>query len=305
MRNDPIKIGFCVAYDWPMLQYALPLVYEAADSICLSVDKDKISWGGEKFPFDQEAFKTFVATIDTKDKITILEEDFHKPVWTPMQNEVHQRNRMAEFMGNGGWHIQLDCDEYFVSFSAFVAYLKELPLCQTTKLNVSCSLITLFKKTSNGFFYVPPTPTAIEFIQIATRQPRYETGRRNGDFNHLTDFIILHQSWARNDHELQQKLLNWGHKSDFNTKQFFEKWQSLDLSNYKDFKNFHPINPRQWPSLAFVTAKSEMDLIKNLPIVNFPLSKWAIILKNNRTISRIKNLLNKVLDKYGCVDNHN
>lgn len=292
-KCELIKVGFCVAYDWPFLRLALPLVYQSADKICLSIDQDRIGWGGERFTFDLANFRSFIISLDIKKKIEILEEDFHLPKLSPMQNEVRQRNRMAEFMGNGGWHIQLDCDEYFISFPSFVEFLKKLPLQQTKKLNVSCSLITLFKKTSEGFFYISPTAKAIEFIQIATREPHYENGRRNGNFNHLTDFIILHQSWARDEQEIGQKLQNWGHKSDFNTQHFFQQWQTLNISNYKNFKNFHPMSPDLWPGLTFVAAASENDLIRKLPTVIFPFSKWHLAWKNNRTISRVRNLLGK------------
>ena len=61
---DLIKIGFCVAYDWHLLRYSLPLIYDHADYICLSIDKDRISWAGEKFSFDENSFKSFVQAID-------------------------------------------------------------------------------------------------------------------------------------------------------------------------------------------------------------------------------------------------
>ena len=293
-KGDLIKVGFCVAYDWPMLRNALPLVYESADTICISIDKDHISWGGERFVLDQAAFLAFIAAIDIKKKITVFQDDFHKPELTPMQNEVRQRNLMAQRMGEGGWHIQLDADEYFVCFPAFVTYLKKLTRRQTRKLNVSCALITLFKKTNHGYFYISPVSTAVEFIQIATREPAYEAGRRNGNFNHLTDFTILHQSWARNEKDVIQKLQSWGHKTDFDCAIFFEKWQSLSLLNYKEFRNFHPISPTLWPALTFIEAKDEIELITNPPRLDFPYSKWDLAWKNNRAISRMKGLLRKV-----------
>ena len=50
----PIKVGYCVAYDWDLLAYSLPLVYDYADKICLSIDIDYTSWGGTPFSFDEK-----------------------------------------------------------------------------------------------------------------------------------------------------------------------------------------------------------------------------------------------------------
>lgn len=293
MKGESIKIGFCVAYDWQLLEYALPLVYESADTICLSIDKDKISWGRERFTFDETAFHAFISRIDSKKKITILEEDFHQPNLTPMQNEVRQRNRMAEFMGKGGWHIQLDCDEYFLEFEKFVKYLVDLRTGRKRKSNINCALITLFKKIDERFYFVLPTPKSIEFIQIATKEPVYENGRRNGNFNIYTNFTILHQSWARNEDEVKNKLKNWGHKTDFDTEIYFNKWKSLNTNNFHEYKNFHPIQPDVWPSLGFTNARNELDLIHNPPSIDFPYSKWDLLFKNSRSIGRLRSLFRK------------
>lgn len=293
-QKDFIKVGFCVAYDWALLRFSLPIVYRHADRICLSLDKDCISWGGEPFSFDHIAFNNFIESIDVDKKISLFKDDFHLPHLTPMQNEVRQRNAMASHLGEGGWHIQLDADEYFINFDGFVSYLKRMSTSQTRRLNVSCPLITLFKKTAEGYLYIPLIRDAVEYIQIATREPFYETGRRNGNFNHLTDFIILHQSWARNEEEVLQKLKSWGHKSDFDASLFFNKWKTLTTENYQHFRNFHPLSSTLWPSLALAPAKNENELIDHPPDIVFPYSKFELALNNSRNLSRAKSLFKKI-----------
>ena len=44
-----IKLGYCVAYDWDLLRYSIPKIYEHTDVICLSIDKNRQSWTGEFF----------------------------------------------------------------------------------------------------------------------------------------------------------------------------------------------------------------------------------------------------------------
>src|SRR4051812_40490040 len=122
--EQQIKVGFCVAYDWYLLKNALPSIYASADLICLSIDSDRISWSGHPFAFDDDAFRAFVAEIDVQRKIVVFEDRFCIEGLTPMQNEVRQRNLVAAFVGMDGWHIQLDCDEYFLDFEQFVRYLR-------------------------------------------------------------------------------------------------------------------------------------------------------------------------------------
>lgn len=294
--ND-IKVGFCVAYDWYLLRHALPLVYEASDLICLSVDKDRISWSGEKFEIDEPAFRMFVSQMDIDRKIIILEEDFHVPNLTAGQNEVRQRNRMAEFMGYGGWHIQLDCDEYFTDFQGFVSYLKKLGKRDTIRTNICCPLLTLYQRTIDGFLYInPKTSKQVEFIQIATQQPNYEFGRRNGDFNIYTAFGIIHQSWARSEEEIRLKISSWGHQRDFDSAKYFEIWKAVDETNYQLLKNFHPIEPTVWPSLSFVPAKDISNFMQKFSWQSFPYSTWQLWIKNNRLLSKVKKFAKLVMN---------
>src|SRR3954466_6496597 len=121
-----IKVGYCVAYDWKLLNFSVPQIYENSDLICISIDRERRSWSGKSFSWDQAAFEEMIDKIDTKRKIKIFEEDFSLPALSPMENEVRQRTMIAEFMGNDGWHIQLDTDEYFLDFFGFTKYLKGL-----------------------------------------------------------------------------------------------------------------------------------------------------------------------------------
>jgi hypothetical protein len=292
MGKAQVKVGFCIAYDWDLLHHSLPLVYKSADLICLALDKNRISWSGQKFEFGEHQFYSFVKNIDPEKKIKILEEEYYDPQLTPMENEVRQRNMMAAFMRIGGWHIQLDCDEYFTKFESFVKFLKtQNPNSKAT--NYCCSLITLFKKTRNGFLIIDSqTKGGMETIAIASNAPKYQFGRRNGYFNHHSQFQIVHQSWARTELEVLQKISNWGHKNDFDPIRFLDFWRSLDEENFRVAKNFHPIDPAAWPSLKFIEAKSIEELTRHpdlSQLVNF--TSWDLLLKNSRVISKMKSLL--------------
>lgn len=250
----PIKIGICVAYDWYYLERALPYIYDSADKIVLSLDKDHISWSLNPFEFDDVAFSQLVSRLDLNKKITIVRDDYHLATLSPMENEVRQRNEMAKHLGAGGWHLQLDCDEYFLEFPAFATWLKNwMP---ANPVNVCCSFLTLFKQLDSGYLVINPESTKnLEFIQIATNKPEYKTGRRNDWFNVYTNFILVHQSWARNESEVVTKITNWGHRNDFDSRKFVTFWKELSEVNYQQCHNLHPIIPQVWPSLKLVRTE--------------------------------------------------
>jgi hypothetical protein len=286
MVDNSIKVGFCVAYDWHFLAYSLPLIYSKANVICLSVDQDHISWAKQSFFWDESGFRELVNSIDKFGKIIVYTDNFHLAELTPAKNEIRQRALMAEKMGKGGWHIQLDCDEYFLEFNRFVKFLKKMP-ARRYKFNVSCQLITVFKKVSDGYLYVYPARRKdLEFLQIATRDPLYEHGRRNGYFNILADFVIVHQSWARGEAEILQKLSNWGHVNDFDVERYFQFWQNVNVNNFRKIKDFHPIQPSSWSALKFIESTSVNELIVKLRQATFPgLDPLTRFLKNSILVS--------------------
>jgi hypothetical protein len=297
VNREIIKVGFCVAYDWYLLKYSLPLIYEHADRICLSVDNERRSWSGVPYSWDEEGFRALIAEIDHKNKIEILEENYHLSELAPMANEVRQRNMIAEYFGPGGWHVQLDTDEFFLNFKGFIDHLQTITTSRP--VNVVCPWITLYKQTKEGFFYVQPGRfNKIEFMQIATRLPAYEYGRRNGNFNIFTDFAILHLSWARSEEEIWEKINNWGHRDDFDIASYFEKWKNLSVSNYQEYADFHYRIPQCWPTIGFIGAEDLESLIEvGGKEVKLPIGSNDIRFKNNIWLSRLRALSRELKKK--------
>lgn len=293
-KKQTIKVSYCIAYDWNLLEYSLPLIYDYADIICLAIDKDRMSWSLSPFEFDSAAFDSFVKKLDIDNKIKIYEDDFHQSNLTPMENEVRQRNLMAEFIGKEeGWHIQLDCDEYFLNFEGFVEYLQNLSTTDSQLTNIWCPIITLFKQIDQNFLYIhAEIEKQIEYCPLAMIKPCYQNGRRNGYFNHYAPFIILHQSWARSSNEIQQKLNNWGHSKDFDGQKFFDTWNNLSKNNYKELTNFHPIEPSVWRELKIIPANNCLELITTFEqkFEGLPINSFNMWINNKKNYSRIKKL---------------
>ena len=284
-----IKVGFCVAYDWEMLRISLPIIYKDADIICLSLDSHFISWSGEQFYFEETAFQEFINKTDTEKKIKVYRDNFHLRELSPMENEARQRNLIARFLEKGGWHVQLDCDEYFLQFSDFVSQLQSMNRLDK-RFNVCCPLVNVFKKVSGGYLFIDPlTEKEVEYIQIATLEPNYLYGRRNDYFNVYVNYTIIHQSWARSEDEIRCKIENWGHHKDFDIDTFFKRWINLNETNYQEWKNFHPINPPVWPALALFKTDTLQKFIDTFDVSVFPrMNYWQRLFKNSLLISRIK-----------------
>jgi hypothetical protein len=187
--------------------------------------------------------------------------------------------------------VQLDTDEYFMNFDGFVGFSNELR--PKRKVNICCPFITLFKETDTGYLLIKnSTYLSSDFIPIASLHPHYEFGRKNGYFNIKTDFFILHQSWARSENEVAQKLQNWGHKQDFDVNAYFNVWKELRRDNYKTYQNFHPIVPGNWGRLEFIDASSIGNLINYFSEYQpFKISKSYLQKQNSIWLSRLQSLL--------------
>ncbi|SFC55920.1 hypothetical protein [Flavobacterium phragmitis] len=270
-----IKVGFLVSYDFKYLYKSIPLVYNDADLIVLAVDKDRLTWSGNPLYIDPLFFE-WVAKFDTLKKIVIYEDSFFVPENTPSENDTRERNLLAKAMGEGGWHIQIDSDEYFNDFKSFTVFLKEkshfLKNPEKHPVEIHVQWITLFKKVDDGFLYIKDSLDAVE---VATNYPKYKYMRATRHSKKIiTKFILLHQSWARDDDEIYTKITNWSHRDDSDNIAFFEFWKNINLNNYKEFANFHENDPTKWKSLEFV-SENEIDSLK-IKITDFQLFKLKI-----------------------------
>ncbi len=291
MKTIPrIKVGICIAYDWEMLKTALPIIYTEVDDICLSLDINRQTWAGNKFEFEEQAFFNYVKEIDIDKKIIVYEDDFYLNKTSTMKNEVYQRNKIAEKLGKeNSWHIQIDVDEYFVDFKRLTTFLRNNYFRKD--VNICLPFYILFKQIDNLNLFVKGN---MEWVPVVSNNPYYEFGRRNGYFNYKFESPIIHQSWARQEHEIQQKISNWENNKDFDVQAFFEKWKSLNGHNYKKLLDFHPISGNAWHELVPIEGNTIVELIQNNKNSFDKLktySPFKIKLQNSRIISKLVQIL--------------
>jgi len=296
-RSD-IKVGFCVSYDWHLLRYSLPLVYPYSDSICLSIDIHRRGWSGSQYPFDEEAFASFLSSADPDRKIRLYEADFSDPKLSPMENDNRQRRMMSDHMGRGGWHIQVDSDEYFLDFKEFVAYLRKFEVSMKARsgpLNICCPWISIFKHLPKGYLVIDNSAGVWETTPFATMNPEYLYARKNSHFNIISNHFVVHETWARSKAQLRQKLDSWGHVNDFDSQSYMNFWDALDEHNYRYAINFHPIKSEVWHRLKYVEAGSVSELISKLAKGDpFKLRMGNMYLTNSRNWNRIVSLMKRI-----------
>lgn len=282
-----VKAGICVAYDWQLLRYALPALYDLADQICLSIDIDRKSWNGSRFEMDDRALYEMIKETDAEKKVIFLEESFYKPDRSPISNECYQRKRMADVLGKADWIVQIDCDEIIMDKDYFRSMLLRY---KGTKrpVNIAGQWINIMKQTERGFLYsVMKTPP------LATNQPVYNYGRTNGHFNIYTHIFLGHISWARPEKEVQFKLQNWGHSHEFNGNSFYKIWQALDDENWMYIKDFCPMYKGPVAMLYRAEAKNIDEFIKVVDTNQHHL-KLRELARNNIWISRFYKLMDMI-----------
>ena len=262
---NEIKVGYLVSYDYYLIKESLPTVYEHADSITLALDRRHTTWQGSKFEIENTFFD-WIKKFDINQKIQIYLDDFYIPELSPMDCETRERNLLAKQMGEGGWHIQVDCDEYFIDFNSLIKELKDIRIQKNQNLCVFAKWITMYKQIHDGFLIVHGD----EYFPLATNNPNYDIARRiKGAENLKINSPVLHQSWARSKDEVRQKLNNWGHSNDFNIESYFNLWNAIDRYNYKNIINFHPLTGNAWKSLELIEKTTISDLIQELQESSF------------------------------------
>lgn len=248
---NKIQVGFLVAYDYELLYKSVPIIYAESDEIFLAIDKNRRTWNGNSFEIDPSFF-AWVQQIDTQNKITIYEENFYIPELTTMQCEVRERKMLSERMGIGNWLLQLDADEYFIDFKAFVDFLKTknylLKNPSKNPVEVDSFLINIFKKVDGGLLIVDKATK----IRVATNWPDYRVGRKTKNRVIYHNSLILHECLSRTREELEVKFDNWGHNVDVDKKAYLDRWESINETNYKESEGHFYLPGDGWKHLDYI-----------------------------------------------------
>ena len=262
-----INIGFLVSYDFEYIFNALPLVYADADKIVLAIDKNRKTWSGNQIKIPVHFFER-IKKLDSRRIIEFYEADFYVPELTAMECETRERTMLSKKLGSG-WKIQLDSDEYIYDFHVLASFLRKYGILAylgfVLPINFKGVLITLFRKTENGFLYIENNET----FPFVTNKKIYTKARNTNNtvFINLT-IKTIHQSWARDKKEIEDKVSNWGHINDFDGMEFINLWGSINETNCDKLTDFHPIAPQAWKKLNYFEAKDINEFLTKYKINN-------------------------------------
>jgi hypothetical protein len=284
-----VKVGMLVSYDYEAIKNSLPRVYDYADQITLAVDKDNLTWSGNPININS-TFWDWIKQFDSKNKISIYKDSFYQKGLSSLQCDTRERKMLGKFMGNGGWHVQVDADEYFVDFKHFVDFLHEL---DEKKKNVDCvymQWIVLYKKISKGYLFIKDVNGGGNGTAIATTRPNdYVCCRIVKNPKKITyTQKIIHDSWSRTDEQLLTKLVNWSHNQDFDINGYFDFWKAVNEKNYRFVRNFGPNTNIQWGQLDFVKAQNIDELMKSF--VNNEYHQLLTVQKQQSKLKKIAKL---------------
>jgi hypothetical protein len=133
-------------------------------------------------------------------------------------------------------------------------------------------------------------------MPFATNKPEYLNARRNSHFNVISPFFVLHETWARGEEELLNKINSWGHDNDFASKEsYFNFWKILDEHNYIYVKDFHPLRSATWQKLGFIPELAVESAIKWLQQHgHLKVDTRHLIKTNSRIYQGLKHRFNKL-----------
>ena len=274
-----IHVGFLLSYDYELLKIALPPVYKSSDRIFIAIDKDYLTWSGNKFTVDPSFFD-WLKAFDVDDKIELYFDTFYVPNLTTTQMDTRERKMLSDKMGIGNWLIQIDSDEYFIDFEGFVTQIKKydhyLDQPEKHKIQIAAFWVIIYKYTENGILYVDKPMKSI----FATNYPNYKAFRRTNERVIYLDSLVLHESVSRTEEELRYKLKNWSHNTHVNNS-FLDKWLKVNESNYKEYSDFYYIEPKRWKSLDYFPTKniSEINQLAQKS-KNLKITKTYLFFKN-------------------------
>ena len=116
-----------ISYDSEYLPDSIAKYYDFVDEIVLGLDKDRISWSNNSFKFDENKLWKDLKTLDVKNKIEVIEENFH-PSKVAIENDNYERNFLKDKCTHD-WIFSIDADEELVNAKHF--FNNFVPLMET------------------------------------------------------------------------------------------------------------------------------------------------------------------------------
>lgn len=251
------------------LAQSIKRYYNYVDEIVLGLDKDRITWSGNDFSFDEDSLWSELSQIDGEGKISIIEEDFHQSA-IAIENDNYERNFLKEQCSHD-WIFSFDADEmlvnakdFFLNFCPLVErYYNKTDLCMTwatpykvvkdTEGNAHTLVIA---NTDDSPFFGENQGFVTSKDSTFTYARWTDTSGAGGN-RLLSPLVALHWSLCRPDDELHEKINNIGHSDLVEQDPFYQIWSQVTWENYHELENFKTsgLGEQQWPTLFAVPSE--------------------------------------------------
>jgi hypothetical protein len=247
-----------ISYDAHLLPNSIKTYYEYVDEIILGIDKDRISWSNNNFSFDENALWKDLSKIDTENKISVIEEDFHKSE-IAIENDNYERNFLKEQCEHD-IIVSVDADEnlllpkeFFIDFLPLtLPYLSKYDICMTWATpykEIDDTTLVIANHDSTPYF--GETQGFITHKNSTFTYARWTDKSGGGLGRILSPLRAIHYSLCRDEDALNKKVHNIGHSDIAETDPFFDLWKQVTLENYNELKDFRTsgLGDAQWPAL--------------------------------------------------------
>jgi hypothetical protein len=250
-----------ISYDAHYLAKSIEKYYNYVDEIVLGLDKNRITWSGNPFSFNESDLWAQLSAIDGDNKITIVEENFHGST-IAIENDNYERNYLKAACSHD-CVISVDADEYLLNAKDF--FYNYLPIANRylSKADVCMNWATPYKQIDDTVLVIANddnTPFLGENQGFITHKNNTFTYARwtnlsaAGENRLMSPLIALHWSLCRNKQDLHTKIHNIGHSDLVESDPFYKIWKEVDLTNYTQLHNFKTsgLGEAQWPKLLAI-----------------------------------------------------
>jgi len=260
-----------ISYDAAYLPESVSKYYNYVDEIILGVDKNRTTWSGNSFSFDENKLWSELGAIDGDSKISIVEEDFVKSK-IAIENDNYERNFLKAQCTND-WIFSIDADEYLVNPKDF--FYNYCPLVERyyNKADICMTWATPYKTIGDATLVIADedgSPFFGENQGMTTSKnstftyARWTDKSATGHNRLMSPLVAIHWSLCRNKEDLHQKINNIGHSDLVENDPFYKIWDQVTLENYEELHNFKSsgLGTAQWPILRAIKTEQVADYIE-------------------------------------------
>ena len=260
-----------ISYDAAYLPESISKYYNYVDEIILGVDKNRTTWSGNSFSFDENKLWADLSAIDGDSKISIIEEDFVKSK-IAIENDNYERNFLKAQCTND-WIFSIDADEYLVNPKDF--FYNYCPLVERyyNKADICMTWATPYKTIGDATLVIADedgSPFFGENQGMTTSKDstftyaRWTDKSAAGHNRLMSPLVAIHWSLCRDKDALHEKINNIGHSDLVENDPFYQIWNQVTLENYEELHNFKSsgLGTAQWPILRAIKSEQVTSYIE-------------------------------------------